>query len=381
MGLEQFEIDQKIFSNKEHLFKFLNGEEVYPINIELDPTNLCNEKCIWCCWKEHRKDKTTLSEKFIERIIYDLAEVGVKSINWTGGGESELNKYTSKGMILAKSLGIQNGIFTNGTLVNKNIAKVLIENCEWVRISLGAASEETFVKCHGISGNNFWKILEGINYLKKFKDELKSSTTIGISQVVVKENFHELYKEAGLAKKLGANYFQGKPDLRVKSEDALWWDNQIIPLFEKAKKDFEDENFKVLIAQYTQDKYGLDGTRFRNSETENLKIVNSEKSKCYVHNFVTAITANGDVAFCKNLRDEKKYILGNLKTSSFKEIWGSQIKKDIENKINCNGCNVFCQNGKLNNTLRYLKSLNKDEASNYINSKKNLDRGMHPNFL
>ncbi len=381
MSLDKFQIDRKIFSHKERLLSLLDGKKPYPINIEIDPSNACNERCIWCCWEEHRKDKTKMPKSLIEKIVYDLAEVEVKSINWTGGGESLTNKNTLEGIVLAKSLGIQNGIFTNGTITNKHAAKILVENCEWVRISLGAASEETFVKCHGIKGENFQKILEGISYLKEFKEKLNKETTLGISQVVVKENYHELYSLARISKKLGADYYQGKPDLSMGSEDFSWWDNQVIPLFEKAKNDFEDENFKILIAQYTQDKYGVEGTRFRDSKREELKIADSEKSNCYVHNFVTAITANGDVAFCKNLRDEEKYLLGNLKNSSFKEIWNSQRKEDIEKQINSKGCGVFCQNGKLNEVLRYLKSLEKEEAINYINSITPLEKGMHTNFL
>jgi GTP 3',8-cyclase len=382
MGLDKFEIDRKIFSHKDHLLKFLDGNNFYPVNIEIDPTNACNEKCIWCCWEDHRKDKTTMSKDLLEKIVHELSDVGVKSINWTGGGESLLNKNTLNSMILAKSLGIQNGIFTNGTLVNDYAAKVLVENCEWVRTSLGSASEETFFKCHGLGGSDFSRIIDGISYLKKFKDELKSNVTLGVSMVTVKENFHELYKEAELAKRLGANYFQGKPDLRMGSEDFSWWDNEVMPLFIKAKNDFEDESFKVLIAQYTQDKYGLEGTRFRDSGRDSLNISESQKSKCYVHNFVTAITANGDVAFCKNLRDEKKYILGNLKSSSFREIWDSERKKEIEKEINSVGCGVFCQNGKLNENLRYIKSFpTKDQAIDYINSVEKLGKDMHPNFL
>jgi radical SAM protein with 4Fe4S-binding SPASM domain len=321
-----------------------------------------------------------MPKSLIEKIIYDLAEVGVKSINWTGGGESELNKYTSDGMILAKSLGIQNGIFTNGTVTNERIAKVLVENCEWVRVSWGGATSETFYKCHGVP--KLEKVVNGLALLKKLKDELKSKTVLGTSMVVVKENYKELFQEAELSKKLGMDYFQGKPNLIMGSEDFPWWDNEVMPLFEKAKIELEDDNFRVLIPQYTQDKYGVEGTRFRDSGRENLFIADSEKSKCYVHNFVTAITANGDVAFCKNLRDSKQYTLGNIKYSSFKEIFDSQRRKDIENKINCNGCGVFCQNGKLNETLRHIKSFpNKEDAINYISSVVPLGEDMHINFL
>jgi radical SAM protein with 4Fe4S-binding SPASM domain len=321
-----------------------------------------------------------MSKEFLEEIVYGLAEVGVKSINWTGGGEPLTNKYVPNTMILSKSLGIQNGIFTNGTLIDDSIARTIVENCEWARISWGGSTPETFYKCHGVKKLD--KVIEGLNLLKKFKEELDSKTTLGVSQLVVKENYHELPSLAYLSKRLGADYFQGKPDIRMGSEDFVWWDKEVIPLFEAAKKDLEDEKFKVLIAQYTQDKYGTEGTRFRDSGRENLRIADSEKSNCYVHNFVTAITANGDVTFCKNLRDEKKYILGNLKDSSFKEIWDSPRKKDIEKEINSRGCGVFCQNGKLNEILRYIKSFpNKNEAISYINSISPLDKDMHVNFL
>ncbi len=382
MGLDIFEINKKIFSNKERLFDFLEGKTVYPINIEIDPSNSCNEKCIWCCWEDHRKDRTKMSREFLEKIIYDLADAGVKSINWTGGGEPLTNKYVPESMILASSLGIQNGIFTNGVLIDDFIAKTLVENCEWVRVSLGASTPDTFYKCHGIK--KFDDVINGLNLLKKFKEKLNSNTTLGISQLVVKENYRELYSEALLAKKIGLDYYQGKPDIRMGSEDFFWWDKEVIPLFEKAKRDLEDSNFRVLVAQYTKDKYGDAGTRFRDFGERELIISEKEKPNCYVHNFVTAITANGDVAFCKNLRDNKDYLLGNLKDNSFKEIYNSQRKLEIEKEINSKGCGVFCQNGKLNETLRYLKTIHtesKDESSNLINSFPNLSRDKHPNFL
>lgn len=379
MGLDKFEIDKKIFSHKERLLNLLDGEIVYPINIEVDPSNACNEKCIWCCWKEHQKDRTKMEKSLLEKIIQNLAKVGVKSINWTGGGEPLTNKYVPDGMKLSKSLGMQNGIFTNGISINPSIAETLVENCEWTRISLGAATPKTFYRCHGT--RKFGRVIENIQLLKHFKDKSKSTTTLGWSMLVVKENFKELPLAATYTKEIGLDYFQGKPDIRMGSEDFAWWDKEVMPLFEKARRDLEDKDFKILIAQYTQDKYGIEGTRFRDSIRSSLEISDSEKSKCYVHNFVTAITANGDVAFCKNLRDNEEYLLGNIKDSSFEEIWNSKRKKEIEEEINYNGCRVFCQNGKLNNTLRHIKSLKREEAIKYINSIKTLEREMHPNFL
>ncbi|MGW8181980.1 MAG: radical SAM protein, partial [bacterium] len=62
MGLEQFDIQKKILWHHKRVYSWLNGEVVYPITMEIDPTNACNEQCIWCCWKDHRSDNTTMSK-------------------------------------------------------------------------------------------------------------------------------------------------------------------------------------------------------------------------------------------------------------------------------------------------------------------------------
>ncbi|MFC1730006.1 radical SAM protein [candidate division KSB1 bacterium] len=364
MGLKQFDIQQKILWHQDRINKWLKDETVYPITIEIDPSNACNERCIWCCWEEHRNDKTVMSWELIEKIIKDLAKVGVKGLIWTGGGEPLVNKHVPKGMELAKSLGMENGMFTNGILMTPNILPTIVKCCTWIRISLGAATAETFKKCHGT--DDFNKIINNIKEFMKLKKELNKDIAIGISMMVHPENYHELYDEAKMAKELGVDYFQGKPLNQMGSEDMKWWNGKVIPLFKKAKDELEDDDFRILTAQYTQDKYGDEGSKFLSDITPSLEVAEEEKKKCYVHNFVTAITANGDVAFCKNLRDRKEFILGNLKTQTMEEIWNSDRRKELIKKINTDQCAVFCQNGRLNQILRYMKKP---------------DNKKHPNFL
>ena len=364
MGLEQFNIQQKILWHTDNLKEWLDGKEVYPITIEIDPTNACNEKCTWCCWKDHRKTKETMSEELLEKIVRNLGKVGVKGIIWTGGGEPLLNKYTVKNMVLSKELGINNGMFTNGILLAPEKIPYIIDSCDWVRISLGAATPKTFKKCHGTE--DFYKIKKNIEEFVRVKKERKSDLSVGLSMMVDFGNYHELYLEAVMAKELGVDYFQGKPLNQMGSENAKWWETEVIPLFKKAKDNLEDGSFKILTAQYTQDKYGDQGVKFLSNITPSLKVMDNEAGKCYVHNFVTAITANGDVAFCKNMRDQEKYYLGNLKYNTFEEIWKSDRRKKLIEKINSEGCNTFCQNGRLNEILKFIKSP---------------DPSKHPDFL
>jgi radical SAM protein with 4Fe4S-binding SPASM domain len=139
--------------------------------------------------------------------------------------------------------------------------------------------------------------------------------------------------------------------------------NEVIPKFKKSKE-LETPDFQILVAQYTQSKYGKAGTNFMGDEKE-LE-VEKDKNVCHVHNFVTAITANGDVSFCKNLRDNPEFILGNLKDQMMEEIYNSERRKDIEKKINEGGCGVFCQNAQLNETLKFLKTPNEKNHLNFL---------------
>ena len=189
---------------------------------------------------------------------------------------------------------------------------------------------------------------------------------MGLSMMVHKENYHELYDEAKMAKELGVDYFQGKPLNQMGSENQEWWNNEVIPLFQKAKEELEDRGFKILTAQYTQDKYGDKGSQFLSNITPSLHVSDEQKNKCYVHNFVTAITANGEIAFCKNLRDKNEFILGNFNYQTMEELWNSERAKKIIERINKEGCGTFCQNGRLNQMLKFLKQPDKNKHPNFL---------------
>jgi len=364
MSLEQFDSQQKILWHYDRVYKLFNNEIVYPVTIEIDPSNACNEDCIWCCWKKYRENNKVMDWSLMEKIVCNLARVGVKGLIWTGGGEPLVNQNTTKGMRLAKNLGIENGMFTNGILMVPEIIPTIIECCEWIRISLGAATPETFKKCHGT--DDFQKIIENIREFVRVRKESGRNITIGLSMMVHPDNYHELYEEAKIAKELGVDYFQGKPLNQMGSENEDWWYQKVIPLFNKAKEELEDSTFKILTTQYTLDKYGEKGASFLSGVNPNLEIPDEEKNKCYVHHFITSILANGEVSFCKNLRDRKEFLLGNLNEQTIEEIWSSEKRKNIIEKIEREGCQTFCQSGYVNQILKKIKSPNKKKHPNFL---------------
>ena len=56
--------------------------------------------------------------------------------------------------------------------------------------------------------------------------------------------------------------------------------------------------------------------------------------KCYAHNFVMTINAEGNVVFCKNTRDNPLFYIGSLYKETVSQIQkNSKIKKDLEKNL------------------------------------------------
>ena len=92
----------KIFHYQEKLDNLtLNTQEIKPpLHIRIKPTNVCNHNCWYCAYKV---DYLQLGQDMVERdyiledkmmeIINDCAEMGVKAITFSGGGEPFTYRY------------------------------------------------------------------------------------------------------------------------------------------------------------------------------------------------------------------------------------------------------------------------------------------------
>ena len=73
-----------------------------PVLIEVDPSNACNHACSFCLSSYIHFDKYKGTETFSRAIMpreilmglcKDFVDMGVRAVNWTGGGEPTLNKH------------------------------------------------------------------------------------------------------------------------------------------------------------------------------------------------------------------------------------------------------------------------------------------------
>ena len=83
----------KLFHHLDEVLKWREGSDFAPIYVEINPTDACNHRCIFCYseFLGHKKE-LVIERDLLIRIFCDMAEAGVKSVMVQGTGESFLIK-------------------------------------------------------------------------------------------------------------------------------------------------------------------------------------------------------------------------------------------------------------------------------------------------
>jgi len=316
----------KILFHLERLQSFLRGEMVYPISVEMDLSDWCNLKCSWCRFSKSH-NPAVMPYWLAEKILRELAEVGVKSVVYSGGGEPLLNPQFREIADLGYSLGLDQGIYTNGVYVYKYV-ETLNQKMKFVYISLDAATRETFLKVKG--SDLFDQVLENVSLLCQQKDKAK----IGLGFLVNPENHHEAGMFTKLLDAFDVDYIQFRPAV-TENIDKKWLRGVMKDLSEFMGVE------RIIIADYKfKDLLRKDGGR--------------TYSKCLGHNFLGGISADGTVWLCLNRRYCEGFSIGNLREQSFKEIWNGEKRKQVIQKITLSECPKLCRAHELNKFLAYV---------------------------
>lgn len=308
--LERFQSDKKLaFSHTEWLLRFAEQGFNYPITLEVDPTNKCPLNCSYCVWRNYLDhDKSSLDQESLERIVREASVLGVKSIIWTGGGEPLSNPFTVSAVRLSSTLGMSNAMFTTAVPMTLGVIEQLASNLDWIRFHLDGATPKTYANSHGVSEKVFETATNNIVDFVEYKKKQQLSVSCGMGTVALKSNIDEVSHLALLAKQLGLDYFQYKPDLAQisKSDYLYWWNTQVVPKMDELSTLLIDDYFTLQYNNQT-DEYTMD-----------------QIGRCYIHHALTAVTADGRVSFCKSLRDDIRLSLGNISECSLKGLFDSE---------------------------------------------------------
>ena len=354
-----FNPQSKIIANVDRVVEFIETGNTAPVLVEVDPSNACNHACSFCLSSYIHFDKYKGTETFSRAIMpremlmnlcSDFVKMGVRSINWTGGGEPCLNKHLKEAIEYCGSNGIKMGIFTNGTLLDKwEMFETMVDNMTWVRFSVDAGTKETYDNIRVAKENRGWdKMVENLTKLIEVNKQKGNKIDIGVGYVISPDTYHEIVDFANFFKDFDLMYCQFKPEIVIREKggmqrDLEFWEEKVKPLLDEAEHILGD---KFQVNGYKLEDLAKDREKFgRNYK----KCLGSQSSPC--------VGADGHVYVCTNHRGWKQYSYGNMYDGeSFEEIWNNiqarqKVMHQIE-EVECfSNCTKLCKPHESNKTV------------------------------
>ncbi len=159
-----------------------------PISVHLDPSNICNFKCIFCPTGDNEllssvnRPKGKMDFELFCKIIDDMKDFKkkIKILHLYKDGEPLMNKYFCKMVSYAKRKKVAKSIRTtsNGVLLNHSISIELIESgLDMIRFSIEHVNNEKYKEITK-TYSNYDQIKKNIEFLFKEKQKRKSKLKI-----------------------------------------------------------------------------------------------------------------------------------------------------------------------------------------------------------
>ena len=343
----------KLDWHQERVKAWLRGERIAPITIDCALTRRCNYNCVYCYGKFQGNEEKPMTKEVIFRFLDDAAEIGVKAISFISDGESTCSPWIYDAIVHGKEKGLDMAIGTNGRLLRKERLAEILPCLTYLRFNISAGEAKRYAEIMGCREEDFHKVREIIGECIRIKKEKNLKVTIGLQMVLMTSFADQIMPLALLGKELGVDYLVIK-HCSDTEEGELGVDY---------KKYFNEELIgKIKEAEALSDNKYLVKAKWS-------KILSSGKrcySRCYGPPFVLQLSGSGLVAPCGFLFNDKykKFHIGNIVDTSFKEIWKSEKYWNVMNELASEkfdakkDCGTLCLQHKVNEYLYALKEQN-----------------------
>ena len=278
-----------VFSYLLSVFKINSQFKSKPFFLSIEVANFCNLHCPECpvgVRKISKNDTKVVDEHLFKKIIDELKPT-LQHLILYFQGEPLLNKHLPDLITYAHDAKIFTSTSTNGQLLNKDNARLLVKSgLDKLIISIDGTSQETYEKYR--IGGSLEKAVDGVRNIVFWKKELNSLTPmVEIQFLVLKTNEHQMPDMRILAKTLNAD--------RISFKTAQLYD-------------FENGNpLMTSINRYSRYKKGKDGR---------YKIKANQPNRCFRLWSGGVVNAHGEVLPCC-FDKESTFSFGNVSESSF----------------------------------------------------------------
>lgn len=352
MPEEKYILDgHKLLWHRDRVEAWLRGDRIAPITMDCALTRACTYKCVYCYGTLQVNQEKPMTKDVIFRFLDDAAEIGVKAISFVSDGESTCSPHFYDAVVHGKKNGLDMAVGTNGILLKEERLGEILPCLTYLRFNVSAADPKRYAQIHGCKESDFHKVISIIKKCVEIKKKGHLPVTLGLQMVLMPEFYDQIIPMAKLGKSLGVDYCV----IKHCSDDetgALGVDyekyDEIEPIMAEAET-HTDENYLVKVKW---SKIKSKGKR--------------RYTKCFGPPFIMQLSGSGLVAPCGMLFNQKykKFHIGNIAETSFKELWKSDRYWEVIDLIKSErfnpqtDCGCLCLQDKVNEFLWDIKTNN-----------------------
>jgi GTP 3',8-cyclase len=330
----------KLMFHPHRLSKWLNGEKIFPLYLEISTSGGCNHRCTFCLmdhmgYRSRYPDTLILKERLAE-----LASLGIGSIMFGGEGEPLLNPDFAGIVAHSRSVGIDVALSTNGVLLTPPLVTQIAPAMSWIKVSLNAGTPETYAAVHRTKPEDFHTVVANIESAARYLEQQGASCVLGVQSVLLPENAAEMESLAAICRDAGARYLVIKPHAQhYNSITRMYASLDYSPYLHLAERleRLGSNNFKVIFRMHTFNKL---------SRTER------GYGRCLGLPFWSYIDSGGNVWGCSDYLGDERFLYGNIQEETFRNIWlGERRQRSLDfvaRELDPEKCSLNCRMDEIN---------------------------------
>ena len=142
-----------------------------PEIVQIESTNICNAKCVFCPRDEMHRRQGIMSVELFRKIVDECAELGITHVRMHNYGEAFIDRKLVEKVKYAKEKGISEvGLISNGSLISEPVARGMIDaGLDAINISVDASGKEVFEATR--IGLKYDKVIANIERLVRLRAE------------------------------------------------------------------------------------------------------------------------------------------------------------------------------------------------------------------
>jgi MoaA/NifB/PqqE/SkfB family radical SAM enzyme len=169
----------KLLRHTDAVYLFSKQKTGTPISLQIAPTSKCNLSCYFCS-NVNREKHEELSFTEVISLVTKLSKIGLKTVEWTGGGDPTLWGAINEAIVYCKTLGLKQGMITNGVQLKEKITKESLLALSWIRISMNCldyVDDIAIPEFGGVLGFSYvlkgWQDIGTLEKIKKYAEAHK----------------------------------------------------------------------------------------------------------------------------------------------------------------------------------------------------------------